>query len=137
MTKKSENPRKKAAVAEPTVTSLLTANTAPTETSPDTAPKPMTKAALVREMLEAPGGASVRGIIAATGWQAHTVRAALSGLRKSGCVLDRRTGPEGTVYVIAEANQVAPVASTGLDAAGSAADDAVSSTGTTETEPRS
>ena len=55
-----------------------------------------TKAALVRELLERPGGAALDELCKATGWQAHTVRAALSGLRKTGCVIHRETDDAGT-----------------------------------------
>lgn len=103
MTKKPIQPRTKALASAQT--GVPAAQPAPTETPISTAPKPKTKAALLREMLEAPAGATVPAIMAATGWQAHTVRAALSGLRKSGCVLDRRSGAEGTIYAIIQASQ--------------------------------
>ncbi len=41
---------------------------------------------------------SLAALMAATGWQAHTVRAALSGLRKSGMTLTRRREGEDTIY---------------------------------------
>lgn len=52
-------------------------------------PKPprQTKSALLRTRLSEPGGASLASLIALTGWQAHTLRAALSGLRKEGLSL--------------------------------------------------
>lgn len=60
-----------------------------------------TKAALVREMLERPKGASLEEICKATCWQSHTVRAALSGLRKAGFVIDREKNAAGlSVYRI-------------------------------------
>ncbi|MBL9063019.1 DUF3489 domain-containing protein [Tabrizicola sp.] len=43
-----------------------------------------TKAFALRRSLQDPGGASMTSLMAATGWQAHSVRAALSGLRKKG-----------------------------------------------------
>lgn len=49
----------------------------------------MTKIETVRELLAAPDGASLDAICAATGWQAHSARAALSGLRKAGYVIER------------------------------------------------
>jgi transposase-like protein len=62
-----------------------------------------TKAALVREMLERPRGASIEEVCKATGWQSHTVRAALSGLRKAGLNIDRAKSDAGTsVYRITE-----------------------------------
>ncbi len=62
-----------------------------------------TKTARVRAMLEQPGGASLDAICAATGWQPHSVRAALSGLRKVGCVIERTPDPDkagGSIYRI-------------------------------------
>jgi hypothetical protein len=67
------------------------------ETEPPAA-APRTKAALVRDLVSAPGGASMSQLIAATGWQAHTLRAALSGLRKAGLTIERRRDGEETVY---------------------------------------
>lgn len=60
----------------------------------------LTKVALLRARLSAPGGASRAALIEATGWQAHTLRAALSGLRKKGLTLTRRREGEATVYAI-------------------------------------
>ncbi|MEQ8898524.1 MAG: DUF3489 domain-containing protein [Roseovarius sp.] len=54
-----------------------------------------TKAALMREMLEGEGGASLDDLCKATGWQPHTVRAALSALRKAGHVVDRTRDDAG------------------------------------------
>ena len=69
-----------------------------------TKPKPSrkTKTALVREMLERPDGAKLEELCKATGWQAHTVRAALSGLRKAGHIIERGNDDAGqSVYRIA------------------------------------
>ncbi|MCF1709469.1 DUF3489 domain-containing protein [Tabrizicola sp. J26] len=57
-----------------------------------------TKADLVRAMLEAPGGARLSRLLVATGWQAHTMRAAISGLRKRGLTLRRDTIDGEAVY---------------------------------------
>lgn len=66
------------------------------------------KAALVRELLERPGGAALDELCQATGWQAHTVRAALSGLRKAGCVIDREKDDAGaSIYRIMESKEAA------------------------------
>lgn len=52
-------------------------------------PKPrQTKIAKVRAMLQRPAGARLETICKATGWQAHSVRAALSGLRKAGFTIE-------------------------------------------------
>jgi DNA-binding transcriptional regulator PaaX len=48
----------------------------------------------VEAMLRRPSGASLAAICKTTGWQPHSARAALSGLRKAGCVVER-TPSEG------------------------------------------
>jgi len=53
------------------------------------------KTAMVQAMLQRPTGATLDAICKATGWQPHSARAALSGLRKAGHRIDRRTG-DGT-----------------------------------------
>ncbi len=65
--------------------------------------KPQTKIARVQGMLEKPKGASLAAICKITGWQAHSARAALSGLRKSGCSIERDPGngkSGGSIYRI-------------------------------------
>lgn len=49
----------------------------------------------VQTLLRGPSGASLEAICNATGWQAHSARAALSSLRRKGCVIERRTTREG------------------------------------------
>lgn len=66
-----------------------------------------TKAALLRAMLEAPGGASLNRIMEVTGWQAHTVRAALTGLRKAGLHLIRRREGDDSIYAAGAALKLA------------------------------
>ena len=56
-----------------------------------TKPK-QTKIARVQGMLERPSGATVEALCKTTGWQAHSVRAALTGLRKAGHVIERTDG---------------------------------------------
>lgn len=72
-----------------------TAVAAPTLTAPR-----QTKAALLRARLSDPGGVSLADLIGLTGWQAHTLRAALSGLRKEGLTLTRRREGDDTIYAI-------------------------------------
>ena len=53
--------------------------------------KPMaeiSKRAKLITLLERDEGASLDDIVAATGWLPHTTRAALTGLRKSGLILE-------------------------------------------------
>lgn len=58
-------------------------------TQTTSASKP-TKISSIQSMLQREGGASLGEICAATGWQPHSARAALSGLRKVGHVIDRQ-----------------------------------------------
>jgi DNA-binding transcriptional regulator PaaX len=54
-------------------------------------------------MLARPSGASIEAICKAMGWQPHSARAALSGLRKAGHVVERdaATGKAGgSIYRI-------------------------------------
>jgi DNA-binding transcriptional regulator PaaX len=62
-----------------------------------------TKTARVQAMLRRPRGASLEAICKATGWQAHSARAALSGLRKAGWMIERAPAEDktgGSVYRI-------------------------------------
>lgn len=60
-----------------------------------------TKAALIQQMLRGAEGASVAVLIKATGWQAHTMRAALTRLRQAGHSVERSRSAEGeTLYQI-------------------------------------
>ena len=63
------------------------------------------KRAMVLTLLSRAGGVTIDDLIAATGWLPHTTRAALSGLRKSGFVLNRnRDDASGSsIYTIASA----------------------------------
>lgn len=91
------------------------------------APRP-TKAAQLRARLAEPGGASMTELMLLTVWQAHTLRAALTGLRKTGLSIIRNSEGGETIYSISSANPVlapdggigkgaeAAVASPGIDA---------------------
>ena len=50
----------------------------------DSKPALPNKISLVLDLLHRPGGASLDDMVAATGWQPHSARAVLSGLRKKG-----------------------------------------------------
>lgn len=54
-----------------------------------TAPTPETKAANLRKLLTRKAGADLAALQSATGWQPHSVRAALSRLRKAGFTIDQ------------------------------------------------
>lgn len=53
------------------------------------------KSEVVAKLLARPKGATVDDMITATGWQPHSVRAFLSGLRKRGHVLIRKERKDG------------------------------------------
>ena len=66
-----------------------------------------TKAAIVGKLLSRPRGASLGDITAATGWQAHSIRAFLTGLRKKGVNLEREQRRDGaTGYRIVKPGSV-------------------------------
>jgi DNA-binding transcriptional regulator PaaX len=56
--------------------------------SKTTAPRE-TKVDILKKLLSRKAGADLAALQAATGWQAHSVRAALSGLRKAGYIIER------------------------------------------------
>lgn len=58
-----------------------------------------TKMGMIRKLLIRPNGASIAQLQKATGWQPHSVRAALTGIRKQGTPLERSSNPNGsTIY---------------------------------------
>ena len=60
--------------------------------------QPATKQDLVRQMLARDSGASLADLVAATGWQPHSTRAALTGLRKSGLRINKENVDGVTRY---------------------------------------
>ena len=85
----------------------------------------MTKQSLLIDMLKREEGASLAAIVEATGWQSHTTRAALTGLRKKGHAIERFRGDDETRYRIVTASAEAPVdeAYSAGDAAGTGSGD--------------
>lgn len=63
-----------------------------------------TKAELVLALLRRSEGATLSELVDATGWLSHTTRAALTGLRKKGHVLEKTKRDDATCYRIAEAD---------------------------------
>ena len=61
------------------------------------------KTALVTRLLSLPSGASLEELVAATSWQPHTIRAALTALRKKGLTIARGKVEGVTRYTIASA----------------------------------
>jgi len=78
----------------------------PPAVSPDPKPtssKPLTKIGVVTDMLRRGEGATVAEMMAATGWQAHSVRGVLSGTvrKKMGhTIVSQTTDHRGRVYRI-------------------------------------
>ncbi len=58
------------------------------------------KAASLLDMLQRKEGSSLEEMTERTGWQEHTVRAAMTGFRKKGHVIDKRTSGTTTVWFI-------------------------------------
>ena len=65
---------------------------------PKSTPPRETKTAILRKLLSRNAGADLAALQSATGWQPHSVRAAMSGLRKAGYTIDRTDAakPGGT-----------------------------------------
>ena len=56
--------------------------------------------AQLRKLLTRKSGATIGQMQLAFGWQPHTARAAISGLRKRGEIIERREASKGSVYRI-------------------------------------
>jgi hypothetical protein len=80
------------------------------------APPVLTKMALVSKLLGRVRGASIAELGAATGWQPHSVRALLSGLRKRGVRLVRETRKSGEGCYRIVANDAVGVSSAAIAA---------------------
>lgn len=59
----------------------------PPQSSPSSQPGTQTKQSLVLAMLRSEQGATLPQLVDATAWKQHTIRAALTGLRKKGHIL--------------------------------------------------
>jgi hypothetical protein len=66
--------------------------------NPSVAPVRQSKKAAVIALLERPDGAAIDDLIGITGWQVHSVRAALTGLRKEGRDLVRAKDATGVTH---------------------------------------
>ncbi len=74
----------------------------PEEHSTGAAPRTGSKQALIVDMLSKEQGVTIDALIKATGWQPHTTRAALTGLRKRGFAVERIPhAPGASLYRIA------------------------------------
>ncbi len=67
-------------------------------------PRPHTKAERLLTLLRTGTGASLEDMTEATGWQAHTVRAAMTGLRKRGYRVTRHVEGNTAVWSVASAD---------------------------------
>ena len=66
-------------------------------------PRAGTKLHKILKQLQGPKGTSLNRMMKTSGWQAHTVRAALTGLRKRGYAVQRQTDDAGrATYFIGE-----------------------------------
>ncbi|MEL0155249.1 DUF3489 domain-containing protein [Sphingopyxis sp.] len=59
-----------------------------------------TKAAALLEMLQRADGASLDEMTERTGWQTHSVRAAMTGLRKKGHAIEKRAVGNTTAWFL-------------------------------------
>lgn len=77
--------------------------TANRKATPTVAAAPIpTKSARLLTMLHAPDGVSIEEISEALGWQQHSARAALTGLRKKGHAIIRDKQGSVTIYRITQ-----------------------------------
>jgi transcription initiation factor IIE alpha subunit len=61
------------------------------------------KAATLLEMLQRKDGATLEEMTERTGWQTHSVRAAMTGLRKKGHAVEKRAVGNTTAWFIGAA----------------------------------
>ena len=66
-----------------------------TEKTPAVPKKPKTKRSRLIEILSAKTGTDIDALSETIGWQQHSTRAALTGLRKAGFEIARKTPPAG------------------------------------------
>jgi hypothetical protein len=66
--------------------------------APLTTKMPASKSATVLAHLQREQGATLAELVAVTGWQPHTTRAMLTGLRKKGHAIERRKRDDVSCY---------------------------------------
>ena len=70
----------------------------PSRTRKPVKPSPK-KPDIILKLVKRSNGARIQDLQKATGWQAHSIRAALTGLRKKGVLIERQKNASGeTVY---------------------------------------
>jgi hypothetical protein len=77
-------------------------NTPKTKQDSAGAARKESKTERVLQLLRRPDGATLNELVDATGWLPHTTRAALTGLRKKGHVVEKRKRDGATCYRIPE-----------------------------------
>lgn len=73
------------------------------DNSKSTSPARPTRIAMVIDLLRREQGATLDELVSATGWQPHSTRAVLTGLRKKGHTIARSKRDDATCYRITEA----------------------------------
>lgn len=68
-----------------------------------TTPARISKIDIVKGLLRRTEGATLDELVEATGWQPHSTRAALTGLRKKGHAIEKTKRDEVTCYRITDA----------------------------------
>jgi len=103
MTKSPKTPRAPKAQSATPVTATKAPKAAP-PIAEAAAPKPKGKLATLVELLRRPEGATIEAMTAATGWQAHSVRGAMSGsLKKAmGLTIASEKTEAGRIYRITD-----------------------------------
>lgn len=66
----------------------------------ESAAPPVTKAAKLLTLLQTGTGASLEDMTEATGWQPHTVRAAMTGLKKKGDAIEKHVEGNTTIWSV-------------------------------------
>jgi hypothetical protein len=92
---KSSTPRKKQKRADLRIVPKKRIAPAP---NPSVVPARQSKKTAVIALLARPDGAAISDLIGVTGWQVHSVRAALTGLRKEGKELVRAKDATGVTH---------------------------------------
>jgi Protein of unknown function (DUF3489) len=63
-------------------------------------PPHVTKTAKLLTLMQTGTGASLEEMVEVTGWQSHTVRAAMTGLRKKGHIIDKHLEGNTTIWSV-------------------------------------
>ena len=103
--KKAQKSRRKSATStKPQRPVATTASSRARKVRSPVSPVRSSKKAAIVALLRRPDGAAVSDLMKATGWQVHSVRAALTGLRKEGKELLRDRDASGVTYYRLAAN---------------------------------